>query len=243
MKLLFVICARAGSKGLKGKNVSLFLGKPLCYYTIEVYRDFKKSHPEFDCALALNTDSSELLKQVRGSKVDFTYIKRKEELAGDMVGKVAVIRDTFLQVQNLSKESPRIFDFVVDLDLTSPLRTVKDVENGLSTIVDNPMADCVFSMTQARRSPYFNQVKKTDGGFYRPVIDIKAVARQGVPEVFDMNASIYFYRPEYLLRAKKLFDGNALGFYMKDTAVLDIDSEQDKKFMEIIADYLWREKQ
>ena len=53
-----------------------------------------------------------------------------------------------------------------------------------------------------------------------------------------MNASIYVYRPEYLLKAKKLFDGNLVGFYMKDTAVLDIDSQEDKELMEVMARYL-----
>lgn len=243
MRLLFTVCARAGSKGLKNKNVSDFLGRPLCYYTVSVYEDFCKKHSELDCMLVLNTDSSELLRQVKDTGIDFEYVRRKEELAGDNVGKIDVIRDTFLQITNHSNKEGRSFNFVVDLDLTSPIRTVKDIENGLNTILSDPNADCVFSMTDARRSPYFNQVRQCSDGFFKTVINSSIVTRQEAPKVFDMNASIYFYRPEYLLRAKRLFDGNALGFYMKDTAVLDIDSEQDKKFMEIIADYLWREKQ
>ena len=236
MKLLFTICARAGSKGLKNKNVSSFLGDPLCNYTISVYEDFKRQHSEFDCLLALNTDSLELVEQVKNTGVRFTYIKRREELAGDKVGKIEVIRDTFLQMRE--REDNCNIDFVIDLDLTSPIRTVEDVKNGLDTMINTPGADCAFSMTQARRSPYFNQVQKQEDGFFKIVINQGAVARQEIPRVFDMNASIYVYRPEYLLKAKKLFDGNLVGFYMKDTAVLDIDSQEDKELMEVMARYL-----
>lgn len=240
MNLLFTICARAGSKGLKNKNISNFLGKPLCYHTISVYEDFQKKHPEINCFLALNTDSLELVKQVEDTKIAFTYIERKKELAGDRVGKINVIRDTFQRFHNeFEKEK---IDFVVDLDLTSPIRKVEDIENGLNTILGNSEAECVFSMTDVRRSPYFSQVKKNEDGFFKPVINIGAVARQEVPRVFDMNGSVYFYRPEYLLRAEKLFDGKLLGFYMEDTAVLDIDSTRDKELMEVLARYLWEEK-
>lgn len=237
MKLLFTICARAGSKGLKNKNISNFLGKPLCNYTVSVYEDFKKQYSEFDCLLALNTDSLELVGQVKNTGVHFTYVKRKKELAGDKVGKIEVIRDTFLQMRE--SEGNCNIDFVIDLDLTSPIRTVEDIKSGLDTIINMPGADCAFSMTQARRSPYFNQVQKQEDGFFKIVINQGAVARQAVPQVFDMNASIYVYRPEYLVRAKKLFDGKLIGFPMKDTAVLDIDSQEDKELMEVIASYLW----
>ena len=200
------------------------------------YEDFKRQHSGVDCLLGLNTDSLELVEQVKNTGIPFTYVKRKKELSGDKVGQIEVIRDTFLQMRE-SEDNCNI-DFVVDLDLTSPIRTVEDIKNGLDTMVNTPRADCVFSMTQARRSPYFNQVQKQEDGFFKIVISQGAVARQEVSQVFDMNASIYVYRPEYLVRAKKLFDGNLIGFQMRDTAVLDIDSQEDKELMEVIAHHL-----
>lgn len=235
MKLLFTICARAGSKGLKNKNVMDFLGRPLCLYTIETYEKFRSENPKYICELALNTDSRKLVEQVTETGIDFSFIGRTKELAGDRVGKIEVIKDTFQKMNSA-------YDYIIDLDITSPLRTAQDIENGLNAMLANPNADCAFSMTEARRSPYFNQVQKRNNGFYGAVIDKGAVSRQEVPKVFDMNASIYVYRQEYLLKAKRLFDGNWVGFLMKDTAVLDIDCLQDKELMEVVAKHIWEKE-
>ena len=232
MKILFTICARKGSKGLKNKNISNFLNKPICTYTINAYRLFAQRHPEFDCVLALNTDSEELITQFKENGIEFKHIARTEELAGDKVGKIDVIKDTYIKMNEN-------FDAVIDLDLTSPLRTVADIEGVLSELIKNPDADLAFSMTTSRRSPYFNQVKKYDDGFYRPVENVGALTRQEVSPVFDMNASIYAYRPSFLVRAIKLFDGKAAAYEMKDTAVLDIDHPEDRDLMEILAKYFY----
>ncbi|MDR2646020.1 MAG: acylneuraminate cytidylyltransferase family protein [Holosporaceae bacterium] len=232
MNILFTICARAGSKGLKNKNISDFLGKPLCYQTLSVYDAFKREHPEYNCHLVLNTDSLELFNQVRNYGITFDYVERTAELAGDLVAKLDVIRDTFLKVGGK-------YDLIVDLDLTSPLRTVKDIYGVINVALENDMADGAFSVTDARRSPYFNQVKKDIDGFYRTVIKSEAVTRQQVPKVFDMNASIYVFKPDFLKKKlKHLFDWKMLIYNMRDTAVLDIDDKDDKKLMEGIAHLL-----
>lgn len=234
MKILFTICARAGSKGLKNKNISNFLKHPLCYYTLSAYSLFCKKNPQYDCKLALNTDSEELVNQIKQTNIQFTYVQRTPELAGDKAGKLDVIKETF-------KKMGSDFDFVIDLDLTSPLRTVKDIEGVLTELSDNKEAEGSFSMTHSRRSPYFNQVKKNEDGFYTTVIKSDAIARQQVGDVFDMNASIYAYRPTFLLddKIKKLFDGKMIAYKMLDTMVLDIDEPQDKDLMELMAKYFY----
>ncbi|MDR1475661.1 MAG: acylneuraminate cytidylyltransferase family protein [Holosporales bacterium] len=232
MSILFTICARAGSKGLKNKNVSDFLGKPLCYKTLDVYKDFKKKYTNYSCHLALNTDSKELFEQVKECGVPFEYIERTPELSGDLVDKLSVIRDTYLKTTGK-------YDFVTDLDLTSPLRTIDDIYGAINTAANNEEADGAFSVTHPRRSPYFNQVKKDTDSFFRPVINMKAVARQQVPEIFDANASIYVFKADFLKKGKTMFDGKMLIYIMRDTAVLDIDSQHDKELMEIIAKYWW----
>lgn len=232
MKILFTICGRKGSKGLKNKNISDFLGYPICYYTLSAYQLFRKAHPEHECDIALNTDSLELVEQVKSFGEKYTHIPRTEELAGDKVGKIDVIRDTYLKMG-------ANYDVVIDLDLTSPLRGVSDIEGVLDKLMESIDADLSFSVTNSRRSPYFNQVRKYDDGFFRPVQYTGAVARQEVPSVYDMNASIYAYRPEFLIKVVKLFDGKAVAYKMKDTAVLDIDNPEDKELMEILAKYFY----
>jgi CMP-N,N'-diacetyllegionaminic acid synthase len=130
------------------------------------------------------------------------------------------------------------YDMVVDLDITSPLRTLNDLE----TLVEkklNSDADVVFSVTDSRRNPYFNMVMKTDKGYER-VVQSNFNARQEAPEIFDMNASMYAYSPEFLTSGKGIFDGKCDVIKMMDTAVLDIDHEIDYEFMTVIAEYLFK---
>ena len=98
-------------------------------------------------------------------------------------------------------------------------------------------ADVTTSVTDARRNPYFNQLKRTEHGF-KKVIESDFTARQQAPEVFDMNASLYAYNTEYLLTGKGVLDGYCECIKMKDTGILDLDHENDFALMEVIAEYL-----
>lgn len=237
MKLLFTICARAGSKGAKGKNVRLFCGEPIVYYTLEIYEKYKNKHQEEEVVLAVNTDSEELLKQIDQRGIPYIYVKRKEELAGDTAAKGDVIKDTLMEVE---KERGCQYDLVVDLDITSPLRTLADVEGTIAQVVDNAQCNFAYSVAESRRSPYFNMVCKKENGFFDRVIPADYTARQQVPACYDMNASIYAYAREYLFHMSG-DNRYALIWKMQDTAVLDIDSDGDFEIMELLTRYYWKQ--
>ena len=148
-----------------------------------------------------------------------------------------VIKDTLLEMEQLKGTA---YDTVVDLDLTSPLRTAEDINGTLQTLLEDIDADISYSVTEARRSPYFNMVSENENGYYTTVLPSAFVARQQTPACYDMNASIYAYRKEYLL-SSRLNDRKALIWVMRDTGILDIDSEEDLKLMEVIAQYLFTE--
>lgn len=235
MNILFTICARAGSKGVKSKNTRIFCGYPLVYYTLSAYQLFVERYgSEYGkIMLAVNTDSTDLLAQIDHSGLTYTYIPRKEDLAGDTVSKISVIRDTMVQVE---EKEEAVFDIVLDLDLTSPLRTAKDIKGTLDAVLQNPDADISFSVTESRRSPYFNMVCEKEQGFFNTVIPSNFVARQQVPVCYDMNASIYAYKREYLLSGRTQ-ERNAVIWKMRDTAVLDIDSEEDYELLGLLENY------
>ena len=240
MNILFTICARAGSKGVKSKNARDFLGYPLVYYTLSVYdgfcRNYEAEYEKID--LALNTDSTLVLEQCQRTEISFEYVKREEMLGGDRIAKADVIRDTLCKMEE--KKNVR-YDVVIDLDLTSPLRTVKDVKGCLDCLIDSRKANVAYSVTQARRIPYFNMVKKNAEGYMERVIKGEFLTRQEAPECFDMNASIYAYRRDALLEnyRNSIFDNRAVAWVMKDTAVLDIDSEEDLELMQVVAQYFF----
>ncbi len=229
MNLLFTICARAGSKGVKSKNTRDFCGRPILYYTLASYQLFiEKYASEFQhIALSVNTDSAKLLEQMEKSKIPFVPIGREKELAGDYVSKMDVIRDTLLKVEEQSK---KCYDITVDLDLTSPIRTAEDIKGTIDMLLSDKNADISYSVTESRRSPYFNMVCLKENGYYHTVLKSDFVSRQQVPMCFDMNASIYAYRKNYLLEGLAN-QRNAVIWKMTDTAVLDIDSEEDYELL------------
>ncbi len=237
MEILASICARAGSKGVKSKNIRPFLGTPIAYYTVSAFSLFAERNPERKVTLAVNTDSAELFEQLDRCKIDYIKVVRDESLAGDRVSKIDVIRDTLRKAQNATGKQ---FDVVLDMDLTSPLRRAVDVENILNALEAAPDADIALSLTDSRRSPYFNQLAKGDDGFYHTAIQSDFVARQQAPEIFDANASLYAYRRRYLLEGDGIFlKAKLAASFMADTAVLDIDCERDYELMQIIAEYLF----
>lgn len=237
MKILFTICGRAGSKGIKNKNIREFVGKPLPYYTISAIDLFlKKSKEKIEYDIVVNSDSKELLELMKKNHMRETdIIERDEKLAGDTVGKIAVITDCLKQMQSRKKIN---YDMVVDLDITSPLRAVKDIEN-LIDVEKETSADVTTSVTTARRNPYFNQVMKTEHG-YKKVIESNYTARQQAPEIFDMNASLYAYSPTFLESGKGVLEGYCECIEMYDTGILDLDHENDFELMEVIAEYLFK---
>lgn len=240
MNILFTICGRAGSKGVKNKNIKDFLGVPLVYYTLAAIKlTAEQLGQNTGCYVALNTDSRELVELVTAQKalaVDVLW--RDESLGGDTVPKVAVIKDCYERAVKLHGIE---IDMVVDLDITSPLRCARDVANAVKTKQQRPDVDVVYSVTTARRNPYFNMVKR-EGEYFVKAVPSAFTSRQQAPEFFDMNASIYAYSTRALREKDSaiFFNDGAYAIMMKDTAVLDIDSEEDYELMEVIADYLYK---
>jgi CMP-N,N'-diacetyllegionaminic acid synthase len=236
MEILFTICGRAGSKGIKNKNLKNFSGFPLPFYSLSVINLYTGKNPDLKFDIVLNTDSRELTQLITDNvTMDIHTIDRDKSLGGDYIPKIAVIKNSY---QIMQEKKNKQYVMVVDLDITSPLRTAEDLGN-LICKKRKSDADVVFSVTEARRNPYFNMVKKSKKGYVR-VIDSSFNARQQAPEIFDMNASLYAYSPEFLESGKGIFEGKCDIIKMADTGILDIDSENDFELMEIISEYLYK---
>lgn len=190
MTLLITICARGGSKGIPGKNIKQLNGKPLIGYSIEIAKQVQSKYKNVN--IALSTDSVEIANVAEGFGL-FTDYKRPEYLANDTVGKIDAIKDILLYTE--SKEQIK-YDYVLDLDVTSPLRNLADIENAFNIIQSDSNAMNLFSVSEAGRSPYFNMVEKKENGYFSLVKKIQGdvFTRQAAPKVYDLNASFYIYR-------------------------------------------------
>ena len=239
MNILFTVCGRAGSKGIKNKNFREFLGNPLLFYTFAAIEAYKKQHIDELIDVALNTDSPEMIRLVRGRLVQSVLlVDRKPELAGDTAAKIPVIADT---LEEAERQTRRKYEMVVDFDITSPLRTVQDIER-LVAKKQNEDWDVVFSVTEARRNPYFNMVKLEADGRAALVNPSNYTARQQAPKIYDMNASLYAYSPDFLRSGKDMFEGRCGIIEMMDTGILDLDREHDFELMQVVAKYLFSKR-
>ena len=227
MRRLAVICARGGSKGLKGKNLRPLAGRPLISYSVEQALDSKLFE-----AVAVSSDSEEILKVARASGADFT-VTRPDELASDNAPKIPAIRHC---AKSVEIETEQTFDTIVDLDATSPLRNSDDIR-GAVNLLEGSDANNVVSAMPARRSPYFNIVERDKKGrvqLSKPP-EKPIVRRQDAPECFDLNASVFVWTRECLFSKIDYVLGNKTYlFVMPEERSIDIDTENDFKFVEFL---------
>ncbi len=237
-RVLITICGRAGSSGFKNKNLKVFLGHPLVYYSLAAAEMFKEQvMDEAEVDICLNTDSEELAELVLCAYPKVWYIRRPASLGEGSVPKAAVWRHCLDYMQETES---REYTHLIDLDITSPLRRKMDVIGAYRLKLERPDAEMVESVCKSRRNPFFNMVMAKDG-YVSPVIRSDYTSRQQAPEIYDENASIYVLDTAFFVRQT----GNMLNrcktvpYLMKDTAVLDIDSESDFNLMQLVAQYLY----
>lgn len=229
MKILVTICARGGSKGIPGKNIKMINGKPLIWYTIQTAKAFKKEMR--DCDIVLSTDSDEIIKVASECGLDTDY-KRPDYLANDTCGKMDAIKDVVLHYETLYKTR---YDYVLDMDVTSPLRNVADLKAAFEIIEKEKGAVNLYSVSPASRNPYFNMVEKKANGFYNLVKDdVLALSRQSAPVVYEQNASFYYYRREFFDLGYKSSDTDRSTIYLVPHVCFDLDNPLDFEIMQFL---------
>jgi N-acylneuraminate cytidylyltransferase/CMP-N,N'-diacetyllegionaminic acid synthase len=226
MRRLCTICARGGSKGVKGKNIRPLLGKPLIAHSIEQ----AMASGLFE-AIAVSSDSDLILDISREWGVDY-LIKRPDELATDQAAKLPVIRHCVAEVERKIDSN---FEVVVDLDATSPLRSVEDIHKAVALLEESGAGNVITAMP-SRRSPYFNLIELNANGVAELSKPLKTaiVRRQDAPKCYDMNASIYVWKRQVLFASDTIFNEDTRLYVMPEERSIDIDSELDFKFVEFL---------
>ena len=226
MKILVTIAARGGSKGVKNKNIRALCGKPLIAYTIEQARKWGKASK-----VLVSTDSAEIAAAAKKYGAEAPFL-RPAELSSDTAPKVPVIRHAWSEAEKLYGEA---YDFVVDLDATAPLRLIADIEASLKKAVEKKSA-VLFSVVPAHKNPYFNMVELENGvARLCKHLNSPITRRQDAPKVYAMNASLYFYHPDFLkTNPKSLFTDQTLIYEMDDVSGIDIDREIDFQLVEFL---------
>lgn len=222
MITIATICARGGSQGLPGKNIRPLFGKPLIGYSIEQAQKCKGIDKVF-----VSTDSTEIADVAKtfGAEVPFL---RPPDLSTPRASKLPVIRHLVDHVIGSGVSVNRI----VDLDPTSPLRNVSDIDACLRLLTDD--VSVVPTAYESEKNPYFNMIEpKRQGGFkLSKVTSLPVVRRQDAPTVYAMNASIYTWWTEQL--DKTLFSEGTRLHVMPRERSIDIDSPLDFEIVEML---------
>ena len=240
MKILITICARGGSKGIPFKNIKPLAGKPLLNYTLESARQFRNKFITID--IALSTDSQDIINVAKLSGLEVPYI-RPDFLASDKACKIDAIKDVLLFYENTNQTS---YDYILDLDVTSPLRSLEDLSNAFELIRKDNSAYNLFSVSPAGRNPYFNMVEQGEGGYYHLSKKLSGdiLSRQSAPKVFELNASFYFYRRSFFdLGFKSVMTDRSL-IYEVPHMCFDLDHPIDFEFLSFLVlnnkvDFAW----
>ncbi len=228
-KILAVIPARGGSKGIPRKNIKLLGGKPLIAWSIEV----AKHCPLIDRVI-VSTDDKEIANVAReyGAEVPFV---RPEELAEDLTPTLPVIVHT---VKWLEENEKYYCDSVILLAPTFPFRTQEHIKESIE-LLQNGGADSVISVVEVtgQYSPYwqFTVDKKGKLELFTGDGDIKKVipSRQELPTTYIRNSALYVFKKDFLFKNPPSIYGDDVAPYIMDKKyTLDIDTEEDWQMAE-----------
>lgn len=226
MKVVALICARGGSKGLRGKNIRPLAGRPLITWAIQQALGVDRVG-----RVIVSTDSQEIATVARevGAEVPFL---RPAELATDDSPEWLVWRHAIDYLRKSDGSAP---DALLVVPPTAPLREVSDLDRCLDAF-ENTGADVVITVTDAHRSPYFNMVTVQPDGAVRVVIPPNAIIarRQEAPAVYDMTTVAYVAKPSFVTERNGVFDGRVASVHIPPERAIDIDSLLDFRIAECL---------
>jgi CMP-N-acetylneuraminic acid synthetase len=220
--IIAIIPARGGSKGLPRKNVAMLGGQPLVAWSIQAARE---------CALVgrtiVSTDDAEIrrVSEDCGAEV----LTRPAELASDRARSQGVVRHVLERLERTGERPAHI----VLLQATSPLRTAAHLESCLARFLASGAVSTV-SVTEAEHHP--SKMLRVVDGYLVPFLaeaDLDA-PRQLLPAVFRQNGAIYAIEREAFLRTDRFVVPPSLPFIMSAEDSVDIDSEADLRFAELL---------
>lgn len=216
-RVLGLIPARAGSKGVPGKNIKLLAGKPLISYTIEA----AKASGIFDF-LVVSTDGEEIAAAAVKAGAEVPFI-RPPELATDNAKGI----DVLYHAMDWCEENNKDFDWVMLLQPTSPLRSSEDILNACG-IMQKRRAKVIVSVCEAEDHPWWcNTLSREHSmdNFLRP--EITRANRQDLPAYYKINGAIYLAEWNFINQRGSWYGPHTYAYVMPQERSLDIDSPID----------------
>lgn len=214
LKVLAIIPARGGSKGVQHKNIRHVAGKPLIAWTIE---EAKKSR--FIDRVIVSTDDPSIADVALQWGAEVPFLRPAEFARDDSPGIAPVLH----AIETLQQQ----YDLVVLLQPTSPLRTVEDIDGCIGHLQEYRAKSCV-SVVEPDKSPYW-MYRFTAEKRLEPLFETAFDRRQDLPETYALNGAVYVAECGWLMKTKSFMSKETSGYIMPKERSLDIDSELDIK--------------
>jgi CMP-N,N'-diacetyllegionaminic acid synthase len=233
-KILAIIPARGGSKGLPGKNIKLLSGKPLIGWTIEQARKSQYIDEVF-----VSTDSIEIAKVSEEFGVKVPWL-RPEHLASDGATSMDVISHVISQYE----AEGLFFDFIILLEPTSPLRKENDIDLAIGLLYENETADGIISLGEVHMEHPAIVKKINSSGRIVPYIeDVKKISqRQQADKSYFPYGVIYMIRTEVFKRDRSLYTNNIIPYFIDRWQNYEVDDIYDFIAIESIFNKIREEK-
>ncbi len=225
MKILGLIPARGGSKGIPGKNITLLAGKPLIGWTLEA------AHASARLSrVIVSTDDPQIAEVAAQCGADVPFL-RPSELATDSAPVIEAVEFT---LRKLAQDFGEHYDAIVLLQPTSPLRATADIDAALELAL-NRNAPALISVCEASPHPWLARTISEDGslGYLFPGAAVRS-SRQDYPPAFMINGAIYFSTCESLLTSGKFQPPGTIAYQMPAERSLDIDNPWELKLAELL---------
>lgn len=216
--ILCVILARAGSKGIRNKNFIKVLGKPLIEYSFD---EIKKS--KFIDYSILSSDSKKIIEIAKKNSIDAPFVRPKQ-LSKDE----SKSEDSILHVLKYLEKKNKIFDYILLIEPTSPLRDFKDIDNIIKFNIENKYSSSVSISDVSTCHPSF-MYRINDNKIIKEFKNKKyeSSPRQKIPKLYFMEGSLYIADVKYFISKKKFTGKNTGGYIMPKWKSLEIDDPID----------------
>lgn len=215
-RIIAIVPARGGSKGIKDKNIRLLAGKPLLTYSIQVALAC-----EYIDEVVVSTDSENIrnIALQYGASVPFL---RPVELATDEAKTIDVILHALSELQ----KNDEYYDYVMLLQPTQPIREVSDLKQSIEQVIDNQY-DSLVSVCPVQEHPILMRTIGDDGKLHNILSCGSTVRRQDFPKVYKVNGSIYINAIKDSFNETTSLNDNQYPFVMAREKSIDIDNIED----------------
>lgn len=222
-KILAIIPARSGSKGLKDKNIRNMNGKPLIAYTIEAALECELFE---DVIVSTDSEKYKGISEKYGAWVPFL---RPYELSQDTSTTNDVIEYVILKLKAMGKE----YDSLMILQPTSPLRDKEDIIKSMRLFYEKK-ANSVVSMCECDHSPLLMRNLDKEMRLDGFLSELKQSRRQDLKKIYRLNGAIYITKVNYFLKFKDLYKEDSYAFIMDKKKSIDIDDINDFNYVEFL---------